>query len=186
MVESPHRLQPLARAKVAALGSAGSAWLADLPELLGEVERQWTVRVTRPVAGGSASHATRARRADGTEVVIKVARDDAGPDTEAATLGTLLESGSTRWTAPARSAMVDRALRYPVRLRSVPVGDLVVHGDPSGTPARDSTPQPDRLRPRAVWRPIAASSPGAPGSPGSPPTGSGPAASSNGSPPGST
>lgn len=55
MVESQPRLQPLARAKVAALGSAGSAWLADLPKLLGELERQWKVRVTRPVAGGSAS-----------------------------------------------------------------------------------------------------------------------------------
>ena len=66
------RLQPLARARLASLGEAGEEWYAALPGLLTALEEQWSVRIGRPLPGGSASFVARATRADGPPLVVKV------------------------------------------------------------------------------------------------------------------
>lgn len=67
------RLQPLVRARVAALGREGQAWVGALPDVLAELCGRWSLRLGRPLAGGSASYLTAVVRADGSDAVIKVA-----------------------------------------------------------------------------------------------------------------
>jgi streptomycin 6-kinase len=82
----PIRLQPLTRHRVAAMGAAGAAWSAALPEVLAGLERDWSIVVGRGLPGGSASFVARARRADGTAAVVKVAVIDEGWAEQVATL----------------------------------------------------------------------------------------------------
>lgn len=77
------RLQPLARARVAALGEAGRAWHAELPAVLSDLTRRWSLTLGRTLPGGSASYVVEARTAAGEPVVVKVAMVDAGLDAEA-------------------------------------------------------------------------------------------------------
>lgn len=67
------RLQPLARARVAALGEAGRRWHAGLPTVLAELSARWSLTLGRSLPGGSASYVVEARAASGVEAVLKVA-----------------------------------------------------------------------------------------------------------------
>lgn len=68
------RLQPLVRAKLASLGQAGERWQAELPDLVADLEREWSVTVVgRSLPGGSCSYVTRVRTRDGGEAVLKLA-----------------------------------------------------------------------------------------------------------------
>lgn len=67
------RLQPLTRAKVASLGDVGARWLAELPAVLAQLERTWSITVGRPLPGGSCSYVARATRRNGEHLVLKVA-----------------------------------------------------------------------------------------------------------------
>ncbi len=67
------RLQPLVRARVAALGAEGQAWVDALPGLLDELAGRWSLRLGRALPGGSASYLVTAVRADGSDAVLKVA-----------------------------------------------------------------------------------------------------------------
>ncbi|GAB2594337.1 hypothetical protein GCM10009593_38950 [Microlunatus antarcticus] len=77
------RLQPLARARVAALGEVGRAWHAGLPAVLDDLTRRWSVTLGRPLPGGSASYVVEARTAGGDPAVLKVALADPGFAAEA-------------------------------------------------------------------------------------------------------
>lgn len=80
------RLQPLTRHRVAAMGAAGDQWTAALPGLVAALERDWSITVQRGLPGGSASYVARARQADGSPAVIKVALLDEGWPAQVATL----------------------------------------------------------------------------------------------------
>ncbi|SER26914.1 aminoglycoside phosphotransferase family protein [Microlunatus flavus] len=67
------RLQPLVRARVAALGPAGQAWVDALPGLLADLAARWSLRLGRGLPGGSASYLVAATRAGGGDAVLKVA-----------------------------------------------------------------------------------------------------------------
>lgn len=67
------RLQPLVRARVAALGDVGQAWVDALPALLAGLSDRWSLRLGRPLPGGSASYLCTVARADGSAAVLKVA-----------------------------------------------------------------------------------------------------------------
>lgn len=67
------RLQPLVRARVAALGDEGRAWVEALPGRLDDLCRRWSLRPGRRLPGGSASYLTTVVRADGSDAVLKVA-----------------------------------------------------------------------------------------------------------------
>ncbi|MGI3785716.1 MAG: aminoglycoside phosphotransferase family protein, partial [Janthinobacterium lividum] len=90
------RLQPLVRARVAALGAEGRAWVDTLPGLLDELCRRWSLRLGRRLPGGSASYLTTVLRADGSEAVLKVALPEPGPADLAAALGTADGRGYVR------------------------------------------------------------------------------------------
>lgn len=67
------QVQPLVRQKVAHLGVQGEQWLADLPDLITHLERQWAITVGQPLTGGSASYVAQAQTADGQDAVLKIA-----------------------------------------------------------------------------------------------------------------
>jgi streptomycin 6-kinase len=71
-VRSAPRLQPLTRARVAALGERGASWLAALPRVIDELEHDWSITVGHELPGGSGSYVARVRTADGAAAVLKV------------------------------------------------------------------------------------------------------------------
>jgi len=81
------RLQPLVRARVSALGDEGQAWADNLPGVLGDLCRRWSLRLGRRLPGGSASHLTTVLRADESEAVLKVALPGSDVAGHASTLG---------------------------------------------------------------------------------------------------
>lgn len=56
-----------------ALGSAGSRWLADLPEILASLAADWSIGYGRPLDGGNAAYVVEAVTASGRPVILKVA-----------------------------------------------------------------------------------------------------------------
>ncbi len=61
---------PVVRAKALAAGAA--AWLAELPRLVADLERDWSIRVGRALAGGTEAFVAEATREDGTRAVLKL------------------------------------------------------------------------------------------------------------------
>jgi streptomycin 6-kinase len=57
------------RAKAAQLGPAGQRWLDDLPQAVAALEQLWSVAVTEPLSGGSASYVARVRTGGGMAVL---------------------------------------------------------------------------------------------------------------------
>jgi streptomycin 6-kinase len=82
----PVEVPVLVRQRAARLGEAGHEWLAGLPDLLADLQRRWSITVGRPLPGGSASYVARARTADGSAAVLKVALPDGGTAAQARTL----------------------------------------------------------------------------------------------------
>jgi streptomycin 6-kinase len=57
---------------VAALGEQGTSWLAALPSVIADLERDWFISLEHELPGGSGSYVARARTADGAAAVLKV------------------------------------------------------------------------------------------------------------------
>ncbi len=53
-------------------GSAGAAWLQNLPDLITHCEERWSLRVLPPVPGLSYNYVAPALRADDTQVILKL------------------------------------------------------------------------------------------------------------------
>jgi streptomycin 6-kinase len=122
------RLQPLTRARVDSLGSAGHAWLAELPRVLAELEQRWSVRLGRPLPGGSASYVVHAVTADGAPRVLKVLV----PDPELADEARILEAARGQGYAllhahdPVRRALLLEALGPSLDRAALPVEEKLV------------------------------------------------------------
>ncbi|WP_432486144.1 aminoglycoside phosphotransferase [Kineococcus esterisolvens] len=69
---------PAIAAAKAATVPGGQIWAADLPEILTTLERTWSISITDPLPGGTASYVARARTADGRPVVVRVAAPGTG------------------------------------------------------------------------------------------------------------
>jgi streptomycin 6-kinase len=110
------RLQPLTRAKVGSLGPAGQDWLSRLPATLRELEREWQIRLGRPLPGGSAAYVVAATRADGVPAVVKVVIEPDGLDAQAAILRRAGGRGYVRLLGydPDRRALLMEALGPPL------------------------------------------------------------------------
>ncbi|MCW2805751.1 MAG: hypothetical protein JWN06_3968 [Propionibacteriaceae bacterium] len=110
------RLQPLTRAKVASLGDEGAAWLAALPGMITDLEREWSITVGRPLPGGSASYVARATDRDGQPVVLKLALGTGGLLDQAAALERADGRGYARLLNfdPTRNALLLEALGAPL------------------------------------------------------------------------
>lgn len=102
------RLQPLVRARVAALGDPGRAWADALPGVLAELCGRWSLRLGRALPGGSASYLTAVVRADGTDAVLKVALPGEDVATHATALRDADGCGYVRLLAadPGRGALL--------------------------------------------------------------------------------
>lgn len=68
----------LLQRKAARLGRRGARWLAALPHLIAHLERDWSITVGAPLAGGSASFVARARTAEGRDAVLKLMLPEQG------------------------------------------------------------------------------------------------------------
>lgn len=71
-IEVPERVQHKARA----LGAAGLEWMADLPRLVAEIEREWQIEIGRELIGGSGGYVVEAVTADGADAVLKCSIPD--------------------------------------------------------------------------------------------------------------
>ena len=86
MKEQTLLVESLVRQKVAHLGSQGEKWLAELPDLIAHLEREWSIAAGQPLTGASASYVARARTVDGQDVVLKIAIPAQGFADEARTI----------------------------------------------------------------------------------------------------
>lgn len=69
MIELP----PFVRQRVANLGEAGEQWLGELPGVVADLSRHWSVTVDAVLTGGTAAYVARVHRPDGTHAVLKIA-----------------------------------------------------------------------------------------------------------------
>jgi len=60
----------IVRNKALAVGAAG--WLADFPELVASIERDWSITVGQPYDGGTEAFVAQVTLADGTPAVLKL------------------------------------------------------------------------------------------------------------------
>lgn len=72
VTEPAVEVRPLVRQKALSLGEVGERWLAELPGLLRDLERHWSIEVGAPLAGGTSSHVARVRARGGRDAVLKV------------------------------------------------------------------------------------------------------------------
>lgn len=102
----------IVRGKAALLGQAGQRWLADLPDTVAALERQWSFTVVEPLTGGSASFVARVRTDTGVDAVLKVGLPDEHFATEARTLAAAHGHGYARLLAhdPDRDAVLLESL----------------------------------------------------------------------------
>lgn len=61
------------RQKLALLGAAGSKWLADLDDLIDDLEQEWQITIGAVREGGTEAYVAQARTRDGTPAILKVA-----------------------------------------------------------------------------------------------------------------
>jgi streptomycin 6-kinase len=104
---------PIVQRRAEALGAAGEAWLAGLPDLIADLERRWSVRVDRqPLSGGTAAYVARARTREGLEVVLKLGVPDPAFADEVGTIDRARGRGYVRLVAhdAERCAMLLEAL----------------------------------------------------------------------------
>ncbi len=68
-IDVPRRLQ----VSLDGLGPVGARWMADLPELLAQLERDWNIRCGSALPGGNAAYVAEAATSEGGRAVVKVA-----------------------------------------------------------------------------------------------------------------
>jgi streptomycin 6-kinase len=112
MQHTPAAVPPLVRAKAESFGEPGLAWLDGLDDLIAEMERQWSITVGEPIAGGTSSYVAQARTADGRDAVLKLALPHFWAAHEIQRLAQAAGRGYVRLLAsdPGRNAMLMEAL----------------------------------------------------------------------------
>jgi len=72
-----HRsIPPLVLQKAEAMGAEGLAWLDELDDTIGALERQWQVRIGEAMAGGTHSYVAQAELPGGETCILKLALPD--------------------------------------------------------------------------------------------------------------
>jgi streptomycin 6-kinase len=72
----PIEVPDAVRRKALAVGPRGEQWIAELPSVIAELEREWRISVGAPITGGSSGYVAEAVGADGTPAVLKLAIPD--------------------------------------------------------------------------------------------------------------
>src|SRR4051794_25027815 len=69
----PHRdVGDVVRQRARALGPDGEAWLRELPAIVADLERRWSIAVGTPLDGGMEGYVAAATVADGAGAVLKI------------------------------------------------------------------------------------------------------------------
>lgn len=100
----------MVRQKAAHLGEPGARWLATLPDRLAEVATAWNLTLGRPFTGGTASYTTRARTADGEDVVLKLVMPGLDTASQVRTIAAADGNGYVRLLAHDGDALLLEAL----------------------------------------------------------------------------
>jgi streptomycin 6-kinase len=89
----PQRVEVPEIVRNKAVAAGASAWLDELPALVAEIEREWSIVVGHALSGGTEAFVAEALLADGTEAVLKllIPRDEGEVENEIAAL--LLSNG---------------------------------------------------------------------------------------------
>lgn len=92
--------------------AGGADWVEQLADTIRALERAWSIEVTEPIPGGTASFVTRAVTDVGRDVVVKVAVPGSGVDQQVRTLLAADGDGYVRVLAhdPERGAVLLEAL----------------------------------------------------------------------------
>jgi len=62
--------------KLAALGEVGEQWLANLPDLIGDLTRRWQLQIGRVLPGGTGAYVAEAHARAGRRVILKLSIPD--------------------------------------------------------------------------------------------------------------
>jgi streptomycin 6-kinase len=72
MDATPLAISPRLSAYAQHLGEDGQAWLAELPDLIAELETRWSITVGEPLPEAGEGYVAWAKRTDGTPAVLKL------------------------------------------------------------------------------------------------------------------
>ncbi len=104
-----------------ALAAGAETWLAQLPALVADLEREWSVRVGRPYAGGTEAFVAEATLEDGSSAVLKllIPREDDSAKNEITVLRLADGDGCARLLRDdiVRSALLLERLGAPLHKR---------------------------------------------------------------------
>jgi streptomycin 6-kinase len=102
----------LVRQRLERLGEEGARWLADLPSVVEELERRWSLVAGEPLADGSAAYVARVRTVDGRDAVLRIGVPGLDHARQARTIAAADGRGYVRLLAqdPERRAMLLEAL----------------------------------------------------------------------------
>jgi streptomycin 6-kinase len=78
LAPAPRVVPAFVRQRVRHLGQRGERWLAELPEVIAQLERAWSITVGQALTGGTGSFVAPARTAEGGDTILKIAIPDMG------------------------------------------------------------------------------------------------------------
>jgi streptomycin 6-kinase len=110
------------RQRVLHLGRRGEQWLAELPGVIAQLERAWSITVGRALVGGTGSFVAPARTAEGGDAILKIAIPEVGFAEELRVLESAQGHGYVRLLAAdrEREAMLLEALGPPMASLGLP------------------------------------------------------------------
>jgi streptomycin 6-kinase len=104
------------RQRVLHLGQRGERWLAELPEVIAQLERTWSITVGQALSDGTAAYVAPARIVGGGDAILKIAIPEVGFADEVRVLESAQGHGYVRLLAAdrEREAMLLEALGPPL------------------------------------------------------------------------
>jgi streptomycin 6-kinase len=114
--QTPRSVPAFVRKRVLHLGQRGERWLAELPKVIAQLERMWSITVGQALTGGTASYVAPARTTEGGDAILKIAIPEAGFADELRVLESAQGHGYVRLLAAEREreAMLLEALGPPM------------------------------------------------------------------------
>src|SRR5260370_26211041 len=70
--QAPGFVPEFVRKRVLHLGQRGERWLAELPDVIAQLERAWSITVGRALAGGTGSFGAPARAGGGRGALLQI------------------------------------------------------------------------------------------------------------------
>jgi len=119
---APQFVPEFVRQRVLHLGQRGERWLVELPDIIAQLERAWSITVGQALAGGTGSYAAPARTAEGGEAILKIAIPEVGFADELRVLESAQGHGYVHLLAAdrEREAMLLEALGPPMASLALP------------------------------------------------------------------